>query len=256
MSDYLTTKNKNKMKKQYLYICLLLLIASSNVFAQEVDEKNKSVKLYTNFHILNSREASIFDLPDSSGFHFHNLSFAFAKDKKDSKRFREFEISFLYRDVDRNKEYTNISIDSTFTPPSTIEIKRTVPVNIEDIVIGLRFELGRWWKSFQEEKIRLGWSSSFRVYTHFSETSPQTSQAFPTTRFQAYLKLSFIPRVQYNLSPNLYLDLNFPIEIISTGVDFLKVKNPSLTEEQQKQGGGEFNFGGEVLMRFGVGYRF
>ena len=123
-------------------------------------------------------------------------------------------------------------------------------------MIGFRFELGRWWKSFKEEKIKLGWSPAFRAYAHFSEMTPKTSESFPESRFQAYLKLGFIPRIQYHLNSNLFLDLNFPIEVLSAGVDFLTIENPVLTDRQKKQGGGDFSVGGEVSMRIGVGVWF
>ncbi len=244
------------MKKQYIPIFLFIFFRCFNIQAQEAEDKNRAVKLYSNFHILNSEEASNFQLPDSSGFHFHNISVAFSKNKKNTKRFIEGELSFLYRNKDGDRLLTETFFDTLMTPPRLITSEKNVPINSEDIVFRLRFELGRWVKNFEDKKLKLGWSPSLGAYVHSSKVTPKTSESFPITSFQAFFKIALVPRVQYSLTPNLFLDLNFPIQIMSFGFDSTTIENPVLTERQQKQGGFDFDLTGEVLMRFGVGYRF
>jgi len=244
------------MKKQYIYTLVLLLLGCLKTNAQEVEAKNKAFKIYSNFHILGTEEASRFQLTDSSSFHFLNLSIAFSKNRKKPNRFMEGEISFLYSNKDGDRLLRETSFDTIVTPPRLIISERLVPISSEDIVFRLRFELGRWVKTFKEEKLKLGWSSSYEAHIHTSEITPRSSDTFLTSEFQAYLILALIPRIQYDLTSNLFLDLNFPIEIMSLGVDFTTIDNPILTDRQKKQGGFNYDIGGEILLRFGLGYRF
>ena len=244
------------MKKQYYYTLVLILLGCLKMNAQEIESKNKALKIYTNFHILNTPEASRFQLPDPSGFHFHNISVAFFKNRKKPNRFFEGEFSFLYREKEGDKSITETSFDTIVTPPRLIVTQKEVPIETEDLVFRLRFELGRWVKKMNEEKLKLGWSPSVEAFIHSSKETNKSEESFPATGFNASLKLAVVPRVQYDLTSKLFLDLNIPIQFMSFGLDYNTIENPILTDQQKKQGGFDFDLTGEVLLRLGLGYRF
>lgn len=244
------------MKKQYIYTLAIILLGCLKINAQEVETKNKALKLYSNFHILNTPEASRFILPDPSGFHFHNVSIAFSKNRKKPNRYYEVEFSLLTRKKEGDKLLTESTIDTIVTPPRIIFTEKNVPISTEDLVFRLRFELGRWVKMFKDEKLKLGWSPSIEANVHSSKENPKSVDSFASTGFNASLKLAVVPRVQYDLTSKLFLDLNFPIQLISFGVDYMTIENPILTERQKTQGGFDFDLTGEILLRLGVGYRF
>lgn len=246
------------MKKYILYIFISICFISSSSYGQEKEEQplsespsEKAVKIYSNFYFLSSYEIPRSYLFDNPSFHYHATSIAFYQRKKDSKRFFEMEFSFAKHDkkngvISRSKYNP---IDSTF---ATIYH----PVSAKNRTFGLRVEFGKWRKTFYDEKIKLGWSTSFRSFVHFGKQTPKSSVGFPIQNFQAGLYINFIPRIQYDFSKHFFVDLNLVINALGLSIDFETTDNPALTERQRKQGGLDFGLLAERTLRLGLGYKF
>ena len=193
-----------------------------------------------------------FDLPS---FSYNSTAIGFYRENKSKNRFIEFSLSFSKRAAEGNRMTSRVDT-STISNPPIMFITETYFGKSNELNIGLRFERGRWIEKISTEKIKVGISMSLRAFAHFSDLIPIDSNVYSSNREQYYITLGLVPRVRYEVNSKVYLALQFPVEFLGLGLDFTTIENPILTKNQQTQGIGNFEIGGEALVRIGIGYKF
>ena len=243
------------MKKIFLSIFFLTFLFNSISYAQdEGKEYEHSIKFYSSFQYLPSGGMPNYYL-DPSSFSFNSPSIGFYRENKSEDKFIEVSLSFSKRSTKGSITQTIVDT-STISNPPLMFITNVYSGSSNDLNIGLRFEKGRWIEKLSTSKLKIGFSTAVRAFAHFSNFESFDVGYYSRDREQYFLVLGFVPRIKYNLTSKFYLALQFPFELFGFGVDFEYIGNPVLTTSQQRQGGFNFNLGGEALIRLGVGYNF
>ncbi|MEM6965000.1 MAG: hypothetical protein AAF573_09555 [Bacteroidota bacterium] len=237
------------MKKQFIYILSLVWFCFGFCKAQDNPIRNHSLKIYSNFD-LNTKDFPEIMIENPSGVHFQGISIAYQKNKKDSKKYFETELIYFQREQERNiSEGFYDTITNVFIPNFY-----TYPMESSSFLLGIRAELGKWF--YESKKIKLGIGGASQAFYSEQNIDPLTNETYPRERLQAGFVFSLLPKAQWLFHNRFYLELNLLMDVFTVGVDFQDIKNPALTRNQQKQGGLDFNQGGEVLLRLGIGYQF
>lgn len=243
------------MKKTFLSIFLLTFLFNSIVQAQgEKKDIEQAIKFYASFQYLPSSDMPNYYL-DPSSFSFNSPAIAYYREDKAKSKFFEVSLSFSTRSTKGSIIETTVDT-STINNPPLMFITNVIAGSSDDLNIGLRFEKGRWIERLSTKKIKIGFSTSVRAFGHFSKFESFDANFYSRDRDQYFLVLGFVPRVKFNLTSKVHLVVHFPFELLGFGLDFEEIQNPILTTSQQRQGGFNFNLGGEALIRFGVGYTF
>lgn len=243
------------MKKTFLSILFLIFLFPLNSFAQEEEnEIEHSLSIYASFQYLPTGNLPnyYFDLPN---FSYNSTALGIYRENKSKNRFIEFSLSFSKRS-DEGNVFQSMIDTSTLSNPPVMFFTNTYFGKSNELNIGLRFERGRWIERISNEKIKIGFSSSFRAFVHSSDLTSSDPGLYARERDQYYLAFGLVPRIRYNVTSKFYLSLHFPFEMVGLGVEFGETRNPNLSENQQKESGGSFDIGGEALIRFGMGYKF
>jgi len=168
---------------------------------------------------------------------------------KENGNFHEFELSrFL---INHEQEKTIITYDSLNRKELVSGERNT------KLFFALRYEYNiALRKVAAEAKLQPYIGFSFRPYFERSMFTPLISSQFPTRENQLGVNFSIVPRINYNLKGNWYLDLNVPLQLTETNVNSLIRENPALPGEQRKTT--TINFETlplHLFLRFGVGLR-
>lgn len=243
------------MRKTFLSFLFLTFLFSTISQAQDEEkEMERSLKIYSSFQYLPLGNLPIysFNLP---AFSYNSTALGFYRGNKTKNRFIEFSLSFSKRSDEGKVTQTTIDTSSINNPP-LIVLRNSYHGKSNELNVGLRFERGRWLERISTEKFKIGIGSSVRAFMHISDLKSTDPGYYPREREQYYLVFGVVPRIRYEVNSKFYFTLQFPFELFGFGVDFWTIKNPALTETQQKNGGADFNIGGETLIRLGAGYKF
>ena len=130
--------------------------------------------------------------------------------------------------------------------------------NSNEFILGLRYEFSYSLPIFQEEskfnvELGLGASTSYYTIKHL----PFVSNVFPRQNSNLDLSIQLIPRLNYSLNENWYLDFNVPFNGVMFRYEMQKVENPAFSSDQQK----ETSFSLDALpsqyeVRLGLGYSY
>lgn len=243
------------MKQKILSILLLIFFFGLVTHAQdEGREYEQSIKFYSSFQYLFSGNMPNYYL-DPSSFSFNSASIGCYREKKSESKFIEVSLSFFKRSTKGSIIQTTVDTSTISNPPLMFTTNIYSGIS-DDLNIGLRFEKGRWIDRLSTSNLKIGFSTAVRTFVHFSNFDSFDAGFYSRDREQYFLVLGFVPRIKYNLTSKFYLALQFPFELVGIGLDFEEIGNPVLSASQQRQGGFNFNIGGEALIRLGVGYNF
>ncbi len=236
-----------------LHFLFLLLFINSQSLAQY--SNNKSIKLYTNFNFVTEDDVSSTDsitnnitTEKNKNYQLGYFSPAYTIELTNGN-FHEFEISrFL---INQEQNQTIISNDSLGRSEVIAGVKST------KIFVAFRYEynfsLG---KKTEETKFHPYVGISINPFFENAIIMPTVSSQFPKKQVQVGALLAIVPRINYDIKGNWYMDLNVPINIFEANVDFSNDQNPILSESERKTT--EFNielFPNNIMVRIGIGLR-
>jgi hypothetical protein len=93
-----------------------------------------------------------------------------------------------------------------------------------------------------------------------TESEPSVTNSYPRRTREWHGIVALSPQVRYNISPRLFADLAFPVEMAEFGYTFQEINNPAIPIRQQRNGGFEYeqlrNWNDRLHIRFGVGLMF
>ena len=210
-------------------IILLLAFTLSSLTAVFSQEKEVVVNLYTNFLYFNSSyNPRYFDF-DRGPIDFFGLTPSISFFSEESEWIHEFEPRFWYQQ--RNQQ------------------------TIQELEAGLRYSIGRYLYRSEADNVRIRAGLAARSTYYQADFTPTTSSDFPIETRSTWFGLSLVGHVEFWITPTIKVDistLNF-----STGLGFESVytDNPALAEPQKKQGGFNFNTGGQRIFRVGLGFK-
>lgn len=72
---------------------------------------------------------------------------------------------------------------------------------------------------------------------------------------EGVMAFGLVPRLQTNLTRRLHFDLNIPVNLFTLGYAQSFVNNPALTPDQNTSNIVDFDYGGRLALRFGLGWR-
>lgn len=209
-------------------IFLFFFLTSFSIFGQ-----SKSLKIYSNFLLLGSERYSVVPAFEQKNnlFEFEQITIAFRKEKE--KRYWEYEAGFLL---------FNNEADSLF--------------QLKHIDGHIRVEKGYKFKESSNGKFKFYLSPALKGYYLKEENTPKTTTNFPITNWVGGINLALFVRGQYHFNDKWYLDVNTSLVGASFGINLQKIENPMLFDNQQAQGGFDFDVLSEQLLRIGLGYNF
>ncbi|MCB0733179.1 MAG: hypothetical protein H6608_05045 [Flavobacteriales bacterium] len=174
------------------------------------------------------------------------LSLAYTREAP-SGAIHEFELSRLSF---WNRDNQVVVQDSLFLP-MTIS-----GANVRGVYAAARYEyMQELHKTDENRKTKIYLGGSAQPFFYRNVVRPLNSQSFPTTDISAGIKLALIPRVTQNLTDKLFLDVNIPIQMVTTDVTHNRVENPSFTASQQSISTINFMMDMKYMLRAGIGYR-
>ncbi len=222
------------MKKCQVFLLPLIFCFCFHSAAQEIEtttpEKIITVKAYANFLYFDSDYNPMpYDF-DKLFFRFWGITPSVIFRKEGSRTVHEFEPKFWFSTRDDN--------------------------NIKEYEIGLRYELNWYLKKDIFPGLQFRWGPAIRGYYYNADVSRGYNGPYPIEVNAGGLELSMGAHLEYRLSKNLILDLSTSNFNVNFGVDFHYHDHPDLTERQKKNGGFDFAFFNQQLMRLGIGYEF
>lgn len=123
-----------------------------------------------------------------------------------------------------------------------------------DLVLGLRFEKGKYLDFNSDGSVRFRLGGSLRYSYANQDGTSFTSQRYPTDYWRHALDLAFTPHLEYRVGKRFLFDFGPSISLLAFGVEKSQSSNPTLTERQQRRSGFAIDAGG-LLLRLGMGYR-
>ncbi|MCP3928226.1 MAG: hypothetical protein GY705_03900 [Bacteroidetes bacterium] len=187
-----------------------------------------ALKLNSNFYILKSRHFPYFSGVQRDAFSYKGLSVGLVFPKNEKSWYREIELSEF---IIRKKEN-----------------------EIEDLVFGVRYEMGKYFRQKNPGKLKFKWGAASRLYYFNTQKEPKTSSSFPEKWQGAGITLSPVIHAEYSLTSNFFLNARASFSFLELGFDSLYVKNPALTERQRKFGSFDFGMGNIRVLTIGIGY--
>jgi hypothetical protein len=93
-------------------------------------------------------------------------------------------------------------------------------------------------------------------FVNYIKFIPLSSSNFPASLRNFGALINVIPRLQYNLTSNFFVDLNLPITMAQFNSYHQKTSNPNYSKSQNEVGGLNFDMLFKVSnLRIGLGYR-
>lgn len=131
-----------------------------------------------------------------------------------------------------------------------------ISYNSQDI--GLRYQYTLNFMKKAKLNPQLGMSLLNRYQGTESEPSVTNSYPRRTRQWNGIVTLS--PQVRYNISPRLFADLAFPVEMAGYAYTFQEINNPAIPIRQQRNSAFEYeqfqNWDDRLHIRFGAGLMF
>lgn len=244
-------KSSSSLNNRLTFLFFLVFI-NVQLFGQN---SGTSVKIYSNFNFVAEDDFLSFDpatnklrTDETRSYDLGYFSPAFII-RTDSGNFHEFELSRLLLNQDQSILFTsNDSIGGT----ELISALRTT-----EFLFAFRYEYNIAISSVAEEtKIQSYIGFSIQPFFEASKTMPLLSPSYSTSQNRFGALLAIVPRVNYDIKENLFLDFNIPITLLETNVNFNETENPQLTEVERNS----TVFNVKVLpvnfmLRIGIGLR-
>lgn len=215
------------------YLFLLLII--STALPALAQKPATAVKIYSNFYLGDRGRGE----PNLYLERFDNTSYkgttiAWFSNNPEKRYTREFEIGMRVRTRE-------VPFDGT-------------TFSIKDIEAATRFELGARLKPKLFNHVAFSINTAFDLYYYQGEAVPESALSFRRNNQEGGVLISFIPHIEIPITNRVFIDLNINFINISFGINYLRVENPALTEEEQKTSGFDFDTQGERSLRIGLGY--
>ena len=234
---------------------LSCLMATLTLFGQE-NQKNKVIKLYSNISLtrtettLNQSPYNLTSTVENNnemqiGYFTPSIAFVLP-----NGNFHEIELSQL---VINNTNNETIVIDDS-SGQTVQPISGQITTNVS---IAMRYEYDvLFFKKKEGAKLMPYLGFSMNPYFSNKKYSSKISTSFPTNQNSFGALLSIVPRLNYNLNENWFIDVNVPVNIVDLNVTVNSNDNPALTEQQRSSSTlGFAMFPSKFLVRFGVGLR-
>lgn len=138
------------------------------------------------------------------------------------------------------------SIGEDFSNPSQEVIGGN---RLQELALEVRYERGHFWFF---NRFSAGIGGGLGPYVEYLRILPKTSAEFNSTLTEAGLFLEVIPRLRYHCSDHWYFNLMVPARILSVGLTFEKVEDPSIPMAQQSRSSFDLNLFDQG-MRLGLG---
>jgi hypothetical protein len=210
-------------------LATLLFSGVQSSTAQEKKENRIAVKSYFNAN-------KPFD--NLTGVNSVHLSISICKTGKKGS-FTEYEISEFSYTSDRTAFINPLVVQSTIRRKQNLR---------------LRFEFAK--PLFRKERTFMPYAGlSVSPYLLRNVNIPDPMPPVRTAFQQCGLVLSFVPRVQWNLSRKCFIDLNTPFAILNGFIGRYVVRNPAYTPDQQTMGFSDVLSTHELSIRLGAGIR-
>jgi len=204
------------MKQQLTVFCLLFLL--QNGFAQEEGSSKKySLKVYN----ITSYEKNSDRYNESTEMNIIKPSFAFQW-KTTNRVYQEIELMNLHVSNKQNRGKNVIAGGVLYNHKY---FKTDIALRYEVIYALSKSDNKKWMPA-----IGLG----INPYFLQEISNPVVSYAFKTSLTNTGAGIYIIPRMVYNISERVYLDINIPVLVTENNFEISKVENPGFTREQQR----------------------
>ena len=218
--------------KQFVILMALSFWLSVGLNAQEVEieqeKKEIIIKAYANFlYFSSSYNPRPYDFSEEP-FRFWGITPAISFRDKKSLIIHEIETKFWYSTRDNE--------------------------NIKEYEIGLRYELCWYLKNEILPGLKFRWGPSALIYYYNADVRVSLYNGFPLKVDEGGLEFSLSAHLEYQLSEKLKIELTTSNFNINFQADYQYTNNPGLTERQKQQGGFDFDFFNQRILRLGLGY--
>ena len=212
------------MKKLTLSISYFLLMCFTlSAQSSELETSSNGFKLYLSYFSESYQVTGVtidFDLVTyQTDFNKVIPSFGYTW-KKNEKHWHEFEVSLF---IDKNETL------GTFQP--AIGGAQTVTGETSLLsFFSTRYERQRI--LINKDKFQFNLGGSGQLYWLGNTLTPKTSASFPRSNQKYWMNLSLVPRVLIK-GEKFALDINFPLAVVSTGVENSRIDNPVIPSEER-----------------------
>lgn len=208
---------------QLTIVIIILCFCKCNLHAQ-----NNSIKLYANLPILNSNpNLRAFDY-NQSFIKFSGLSLAISTRKELWRNEYEIGGQILHLDLEEYSGY----------------------------IAQFRYQRARYLKKKFLKKGQAAFGIGAKIYLFNENRDPITAASFPIRRSAGGIAIGPFAHFEYDLTKNIFVDINSNLLAFNLGFDRQRIENPLLTDRQQTTGGFDFDALAEHLLRVGIGFRF
>ncbi len=207
-----------------------------------------SLKFYTDFayeKVETETPADTFRIERNLSKQFAvNFAFGFNKMYKNGV-FWEASTMFRRLRFDEN-ETEQILVNQNVSTPS--RGSKTTEVDV-----ATRFEVGFPIYSEDNGAQRLFIGAALDPSVFFNKLVPFTTNVFPTTTVNMGLDLTAVPRWQMRMSERLILDVNVPIRLVKTVINFSQNDDPTFPISERMESGFNAKFSPNIQLRVGLG---
>ncbi len=229
------------MKYYILFSAFLLFVINSSA------QRTFQAKVYqnTDYFKVSYYNSQTNSTTNSNNVNFSRISLAFAINTR--KNFtHEFEI--LIPELSKSIYNVKLPLNYSFQDDEA----REGTIN----TYSLRYELSKV-LSDPFKKIRFNLGLGMNPYFTETEYEPKASYAYYTNTKLFGVSFNLIPRINYNITDRILIDLNIPFKLYDLQFEDTRVNNPSLPIRQQSSN--EFTdvfFENAYTIRLGVSYVF
>ena len=124
---------------------------------------------------------------------------------------------------------------------------------IAETNIGLRYQFDYFFLKNKSNKFSIYNGGSISFHYHRKHIKPFVNTGYPIKVIELTSSFSYVPGIIVYFSDKLYLDINFPINFVTSSYVFQRVYNPYFTEQQQKTGGTAYDLSLPNTFRFRLG---
>jgi len=228
--------------------CLAMLLISCVAAVGQIGDK--VVKLYGNFGLMTDREVnrygSIVQTEKRYDYQIGYPTFAIGFGSHDDN-YQEFELSQLI--INRSSDEIRTTVDG-----EDGELKAGTRTTAAQVA--LRYEHNMIIFLREESRLRYYAGISYNPYFSSSSFTPINTAFFPTSQRRIGLVLSFVPRLNYYITPKWFLDLNILVNVVDVYREKNKTDNPQVPASERVTKTTEFTFMPRYFQfRLGVGLR-
>jgi len=162
---------------------------------------------------------------------------------------------FIFWDFTPSISFQNPDRRRVFEFEPRVRISKRDEGYISDKEFAIRMEWSYYLRKKLFKTIKVRWGISPRPYFYYGVKSPRNNVGYIVRKTTGGLAFSWVLHLEYDLSDRVFVDLSTSNLFLDFGLDYQFNDNPVLAERQKRQGGFDFDMGGERLLRVGMGYR-